>query len=179
MLLLCFFETFQIRTPERVKSKAKKERRLRTILVRNTTWLWLSRPEISPPISQHLVQLSSIPSIQITSLQITFPLISFLHFSCFFFKGHFFSLNRVQFPLISCIWIWFWNLLTYIHVHFSINRVCTVCLYNEERENKGCQIDRRPKWDVFSVAYKKEAVCHPYYKKQRKTVDWHCPQFSR
>ena len=57
---LMVFETFLMRTPERIKSKAKKERRLRTILVRNTTWLWLSRPKISPPISQHfLVQLSS------------------------------------------------------------------------------------------------------------------------
>ena len=57
---LMVFETFLMRTPERIKSKAKKERRLRTILVRNTTWLWLSRPKISPSISQHfLVQLSS------------------------------------------------------------------------------------------------------------------------
>ena len=34
---LMVFETFLMRTPERIKSKAKKERRLRTILVRNTT----------------------------------------------------------------------------------------------------------------------------------------------
>ena len=172
---LMVFETFLMRTPERIKSKAKKERRLRTILVRNTTWLWLSRPKISPSISQHfLVQLSSpFKSLHFKSR------FHWYHSSTsyFFSQGHFFFLNRIQFPEISCIWNWLWNLLTDIHVHFSINRVCMSVQW--KRENKSCRIDIRPKWVVFSVANKKEDVCYPYYKKQRKTVDWHCPQFSR